>query len=144
MNRIPRRSRSRGSPIFEKRTGDILVRVISEYLAQESEPENSLYYWGYTVEIENHGPQTVTLKSRHWIITDALNQVREVKGEGVIGEQPVLNPREAFRYTSGSALRTTSGTMHGTYQMQVEGGGEFDVDIPLFSLDLPGARKTLN
>lgn len=144
MNRIPRRSRSRGSPVFEKRTGDILVRVISEYLPQESEPEHSHYYWGYTVEIENHGTQTVTLKSRHWIITDALNQVQEVKGEGVIGEQPVLKPREAFRYTSGSALRTTSGTMHGTYQMAVEGGGEFDVDIPLFSLDLPGARKTLN
>lgn len=144
MNRIPRRTQSRGSPIYEKKTGDILVRVLSEYLPEESEPENSFYYWGYTVEIENHGNDTVTLMSRHWVITDALNQVNEIKGDGVVGEQPVLKPREAYRYTSGSALRTTSGTMHGTYQMLIEDGGQFEVEIPLFSLDLPGARKMLN
>jgi ApaG protein len=144
MNRIPRRSRSRGSPIYETKTRDVLVRVLSQYLPEESEPENGLYYWAYTVEIENHGLETLTLISRHWVITDALNQVTEVRGEGVIGEQPVLKPREAYRYTSGSPLRTTTGSMHGSYQMQSEDGEVFDAEIPLFSLDMPGARKVLN
>jgi ApaG protein len=144
VNRIPRRSRSRGSPIYEARTRDILVRILCTYLPQESDPAGGLYVWAYVVEIENHGLETVQLISRHWIITDARNHVEEVQGEGVVGEQPVLKPREAYRYTSGCPLRTSSGSMHGTFQMVTDDGEPFDAVIPPFSLDLPDARKVMN
>ena len=144
MNRIPRRSRSRGSPIYEAKTRDILVRVLCTYLPQESDPVGGLYVWAYVVEIENHGLETVQLISRHWVITDARNHVEEVQGEGVVGEQPVLRPREAYRYTSGCPLKTSSGSMHGTFQMVTDDGEAFDAVIPPFSLDLPDARKVMN
>lgn len=114
------------------------------YRPEDSEPEIGLHMWSYVVEIENHGPETVQLISRHWIITDSRNTVIEVKGEGVVGDQPVLKPREAYRYTSGCPLQTESGSMQGSFQMLTDGGEAFDADIPAFSLELPGARKMMN
>ncbi|HYG25897.1 MAG TPA: Co2+/Mg2+ efflux protein ApaG [Caulobacteraceae bacterium] len=127
--------------VYQSVTRSILVRVAPSYLADDSEPQNARYVWAYTVEIENHGSETVQLMSRHWIITDAMNRVEEVEGDGVVGEQPVLGPREAFRYSSGCPLQTPSGTMRGSYRMVTEDGEAFDVAIPEFSLHLPGAAS---
>lgn len=144
MNRIPRRTRSKGSPIYEARTQDIVVRVMCSYRPEDSDPDMGFHMWSYVIEIENHGTQTVQLISRHWIITDSLNNVDEVKGDGVVGDQPTLKPREAYRYTSGCPLRTSSGSMAGSFQMMTDGGETFDAQIPPFSLDLPGARRVVN
>ena len=100
--------------------------------------------WLYTVEIENHGVETVQLISRAWTITDGLNRVSEVEGSGVVGEQPELQPREAFRYVSNCPLPTSSGAMVGRYQMMTEAGEAFDANIPEFSLHLPGAARRVN
>lgn len=143
MSRIRRRG-TPDNPVYEARTRDVLVRVAPAYMAEQSRPEEGQWLWSYVVEIENHGTQTVTLMSRHWIITDARNRVEEVKGPGVVGEQPVLGPREAFRYNSGCPLTTPSGSMRGTYQMVTAGGEAFDVEIPPFSLHLPGALRRVN
>jgi ApaG protein len=143
MSRIRRRG-TPDNPVYEARTRDILVRVAPAYMAEQSRPEEGQWLWSYVVEIENHGTQTVTLMSRHWIITDARNRVEEVKGPGVVGEQPVLGPREAFRYNSGCPLTTPSGSMRGTYQMVTAAGEAFDVEIPAFSLHLPGALRRVN
>jgi ApaG protein len=144
VKRIPRRSRYQDSPVYEARTGDVIVRVISSYLPDQSDPLEGQYLWAYMVEIENHGTQTLTLVRRHWIITDAFNRIEEVDGEGVVGEQPVLKAGEAFRYTSGCPLSTPSGAMRGSYHMVTDAGDSFDVTIPEFSLDLPGARKAMH
>ncbi|MFY8142055.1 MAG: Co2+/Mg2+ efflux protein ApaG [Caulobacter sp.] len=143
MSRIRRRG-TPDNPVYEARTRDVVVRVAPAYMAEQSRPEEGQWLWSYVVEIENHGTQTVTLRSRHWIITDARNRVEEVKGPGVVGEQPVLGPREAFRYNSGCPLTTPSGSMRGTYQMVTAGGEAFDVEIPAFSLHLPGALRRVN
>lgn len=143
MTRIRRRG-TPDNPVYEARTRDILVRVAPAYMAEQSQPEEGRWLWSYVVEIENHGTQTVTLISRHWIITDARNRVEEVQGPGVVGEQPVLGPREAFRYNSGCPLTTPSGSMRGTYQMVTAAGETFDVEIPAFSLHLPGALRRVN
>lgn len=143
MRRIRRRNAVEAS-VYEARTRDIMVRVQPAYLEDQSDPEEGRWFWAYTVEIENHGLETVQLKSRHWFITDGLNRTEEVNGEGVVGEQPVLKPRDAYRYTSGCPLPTPSGVMRGTYLMQSDAGETFDVDIPEFSLDLPGARRVVN
>ena len=143
MSRINRRG-SLDSPVYSARTGDILVRVSPAYSPEDSNPDAGRWIWIYTVEIENHGTRTVTLVSRHWIITDGLNRVEEVQGQGVVGEQPVLGPREAFRSQSGCPMTTPSGSMRGTYQMITAGGDAFEVEIPAFSLHLPGARRRLN
>ncbi len=143
MTRIRRRG-TPDNPVYEARTRDVLVRVAPAYMAEQSQPEEGKWLWSYVVEIENHGTQTVTLMSRHWIITDALNRVEEVQGPGVVGEQPVLGPREAFRYNSGCPLTTPSGSMRGTYQMVTAAGEAFDVEIPAFSLHLPGALRRVN
>lgn len=143
MTRIRRRG-TPDNPVYEARTRDILVRVAPAYLPEQSRPEEGRWLWAYVVEIENHGTETVTLVSRHWIITDALNRVEEVKGPGVVGEQPELGPREAFRYNSGCPLATPSGSMRGTYQMVTGAGEGFDVEIPEFSLHLPGSTRRVN
>ncbi|MFZ5668736.1 MAG: Co2+/Mg2+ efflux protein ApaG [Pseudomonadota bacterium] len=143
MSRIGRR-RGADNPVYEARTEDILVRVRSQYLSEESNPAKGRWIWAYTIEIENHGRETVQLVSRRWIITDGLNRVDEVTGEGVVGEQPVLAPREAFRYQSGCPLATPSGAMRGTYQMVTAEGRRFEVEIPEFSLHLPGATRRVN
>jgi len=128
-------------PVYQALTRHILVRVLPAYMPEESEPETGRYVWSYTVEIENHGSETVQLISRHWIITDAMNRVEEVQGEGVVGEQPTLGPREAFRYNSACPLTTSSGAMRGSYRLMTDGGEPFDVEIPEFSLHLPGAAS---
>jgi ApaG protein len=139
-----RRRRGADAGIYEARTRDIVVRVSSVYLPDESSPEEGLWLWAYTVEIENHGVETVQLVARHWKITDALNRSNEVEGSGVVGEQPELRPREAFRYVSNCPLPTPSGAMVGRYQMMTEAGEVFDAEIPEFSLHLPGATRRMN
>ena len=143
MNRIPRRG-TKDSPIYEATTRGVMVRVVTQYLPDQSDPPASRYVWAYTIEIENHGEETVQLISRRWVITDGLNRSEVVSGPGVVGEQPHLKPREAFRYTSGCPLSTPSGEMRGTYQMVTDGGEPFEVEVPAFSLHLPGAHKAVN
>lgn len=143
MHRM-RRRRAGDNAAYEARTRDIVVRVFPAYAAEESSPEQGLYLWSYTVEIENHGAETVTLIARRWTITDAFNRVNEVEGSGVVGEQPELKPREAFRYVSNCPLPTPSGAMRGSYQMVNDAGELFEVEIPEFSLHLPGAAMKMH
>jgi len=139
-----RRRRGQDGAAYEARTRDIVVRVFPVYAAEESSPDQGLYLWSYTVEIENHGAEIVTLIARRWSITDAFNRVNDVEGSGVVGEQPELKPREAFRYVSNCPLPTPSGAMKGSYQMVTDQGDVFEVEIPEFSLHLPGAAAKLN
>lgn len=129
---------------YEATTRGILVRVTPAYLPAQSDPQQGRFTWAYTVEIENHGEAPVQLISRHWVITDARNRVGEVRGPGVVGEQPHLGAGEAFRYTSGCPLATSSGAMRCAYQMRGETGEVFDVEIPEFSLHLPEATRRMN
>jgi ApaG protein len=130
--------------MYSSVTNHIKVTVRPVYLEDQSTPEDGHYVWAYQVKIENVGGETVTLRARHWIITDARGEVHDVKGPGVIGEQPVLEPGDVFEYTSGTPLATPSGMMHGTYQMENERGEIFDVVIPAFSLDSPHQIIRLN
>ena len=139
-----RRRRGHSASTYEARTRDIVVRVFPAYAQEESSPEQGLYLWSYTVEIENHGEETVTLIARRWTITDGFNRVNEVEGSGVVGEQPELRSREAFRYVSNCPLPTPSGAMRGSYQMVTDEGELFEVEIPEFSLHMPGAALKLN
>jgi ApaG protein len=116
---------------------NIAVVVKSAYLADQSDPSRNQYVFAYTVTITNAGTVAAQLVSRHWIITDAAHQVQEVKGLGVVGEQPTLKPGQSFEYTSGTSLPTAVGTMHGTYQMVAEDGKAFDATIPSFTLSVP-------
>jgi len=120
----------------------VLVRPL--YLEEQSAPEESHYVWAYHVTIENHGSEVVQLISRHWRITDGQGRLQEVQGPGVVGEQPVLRPGQAFEYTSGCPLSTPSGFMAGTYQMLGENGRTFDIDIPAFSLDGPADGQRMH
>ena len=121
-----------------------MVRVRPEYLPDQSEPDERRWVWAYHIEVENRGAATVQLLARRWLITDASGHTEEVKGLGVVGEQPVLNPGERFRYTSGCPLPTSSGVMRGSYRMVTEAEGQFEVEIPAFSLDLPHGKRTVN
>ncbi len=125
-------------------TRKIEVLVEPNFLPERSAPEKGEFFWTYTIVIANKGAETVQLQTRHWIITDAAGRSQEVRGEGVIGEQPVLRPGERFEYTSGVPLPTPSGFMTGTYQMVTNKGEPFEIEIPLFSLDAPDAPRTLN
>ncbi|WP_158913021.1 Co2+/Mg2+ efflux protein ApaG [Caulobacter sp. S45] len=129
---------------YEATTRDITVRVRPTYLPDQSEADERRWVWAYTIEVENRGTDQVQLLSRHWIITDATGRVEEVRGPGVVGEQPVLQPGERFTYTSGCPLPTPSGVMAGSYNMTNQAGAQFDVEIPAFSLDLPNARRVVN
>ncbi len=129
---------------YEARTRDLVVRVRPYFLPDQSDPQDRKWVWGYDVEIENHGAEVVQLISRHWVITDALGRVEEVEGDGVVGEQPVLKPGEAFRYTSGCPLTTASGVMEGEYRMVTADGETFEALIPPFSLDLPDPGRVVN
>ena len=122
---------------YANTTRDITVRVQPFYLEDQSAPEENHYVWAYHVEIENNGAQTVQLLARYWRITDSGGNVQEVRGDGVVGEQPVLEPGESFEYTSGTPLPTPSGIMVGTYQMESGSGERFDIRVPAFSLDSP-------
>jgi ApaG protein len=123
---------------FSATTRGIRVSVRSSYLEDQSEPEEKKYVWAYRIRIENRGREVVQLLRRTWLITDAHGRVQRVHGAGVVGQQPVLEPGEAFEYTSGTPLETPTGFMTGAYHMVATGSGEaFDVAIPTFSLDSP-------
>ena len=125
-------------------TRQIEVRVIPRFLAERSSPENGYFFWAYTVTLTNLGAETVQLKTRHWRITDAQGRLQEVRGAGVVGEEPVLKPGENFEYTSGVPLPTPSGFMAGTYGMVSAAGETFDIEIPAVSLDTPQQARTIN
>lgn len=118
-------------------TRNIRVKVTSEYSPERSDPASSRWFFLYTIKIANEGHETVQLISRHWVITNADGNVEEVKGAGVVGEQPVLAPGDAFEYTSGCPLETQFGTMEGTYQMITADGTPFDVKVAKFTLSEP-------
>ena len=118
-------------------TRGIRVRVISRLDEERSAPEREQWFYLYTVRITNEGSETAQLLSRHWIITDGEGEVEEVRGPGVVGEQPILLPGESFDYTSGCPLPTPFGSMRGTYQMVTEGGETFDAEIATFELSQP-------
>ena len=125
-------------------TRQIEVIVEPNFLPERSSAEDGRFFWAYTIVIVNSGPETVQLKTRHWIITDGTGRSQEVRGEGVVGEQPVLEPGERFEYTSGVPLQTPSGFMTGSYQMVTENGEPFEIDIPAFSLDSPHVRRVVH
>jgi len=130
---------------FSTVTKDIRVSVQPVYLDDQSEPESAHYVWAYNVTIENKSDRPVQLINRYWHITDALGRIHEVRGPGVVGEQPVLKPGESYNYTSGTSLKTASGIMLGNYEMQnPEKGDKFLIDIPAFSLDSPHEMSRAN
>jgi ApaG protein len=125
------------TPTSEAVTNNVRVEVESQYSPERSQPFQSRWFFHYTVRISNEGDETVQLLSRHWIATDANGHVQEVKGPGVVGEQPVLRPGESFQYTSGWPLKTSAGVLRGTYQMVSESGSHFDAEIAPFALKEP-------
>ena len=130
--------------MYTKTTHAIEVTVEPQFLADQSKPEASRWFWAYTITIANRGARTVQLMSRHWRITDATGRIDEVKGPGVVGEQPTLAPGESFSYTSGCPLPTPSGIMVGAYQFKDQAGEAFNVDVPAFSLDSPNVGRVIN
>ena len=122
---------------YEAVTRDIRVAVVPDFLDDQSEPSEGRFLWSYHITIENTGGVAVQLLSRHWRITDSRGRVREVRGAGVVGEQPVIQPGSAFEYTSGAPLETPSGFMTGTYHVRAVSGENFEIDIPLFALESP-------
>ncbi len=124
-------------PHYEEVTRNIRVAVEPNFLEDQSEPEESRYLWSYHITIENKSAETVQLLSRYWRITDSRGRVREVRADGVIGEQPILKPGQMFEYTSGAPLETPSGFMTGTYRMRVASGESFEIGIPMFALESP-------
>jgi len=129
---------------FEETTEGITVRVESFYLDDQSEPSDDHYVWAYRVEVENNGEAVVQLLTRHWVITDSTGKTQEIRGDGVVGHQPVLEPGQSFEYTSGTPLVTPSGFMSGSYQMIDDDGRQFDAVVPAFSLDSPFQEKALH
>lgn len=125
-------------------TRNIEVNVEPFYMADRSNPAESRYVWAYRVTIDNQSDDFVKLLSRYWHITDGAGHIEEVRGAGVVGEQPELNPGDSYQYTSGCPLATPSGIMVGTYTMRSGSGEVFDIDIPAFSLDIPGNSRTVN
>ena len=132
---------SERAPMSDAVTNSIRVEVLSRHSPENSRPHMGEWVFQYTIRISNQGTETVQLISRHWIITDALDHIEEVRGPGVVGEQPVLEPGESFQYSSWCPLKTPTGTMHGTYQMKSASGKEFDVEIAPFGLK---ARYTVH
>ena len=122
-------------------TDGIRVTVTSRYLAEQSVPRLNRYVWSYSVRVANEGTRAAKLVSRHWVITDNNGKVEEVRGPGVVGEQPHLAPGETYQYGSGCMLQTSRGTMHGEYQMERDDGSGFDAEIGAFALEMP---RTLN
>lgn len=118
-------------------TEGIQITVTTQYVPQQSRPQQKRYFFAYTVKIENRGELTAQLESRHWVITDGRGKVEEVRGPGVVGQQPVLRPGQSFEYTSGCILETPRGSMHGSYQMRDQSGRSFDAAIARFDLALP-------
>ena len=129
---------------YSATTRQISVSVHPTYLDDQSVPEQSHFVWAYRIVIENRGAETVQLRSRHWRITNARGELREIRGAGVVGEQPRLEPGDAFEYISRVPLTTPSGIMTGSYPMETRDGESFDVEIPAFSLDSPHQSVKLN
>ena len=119
----------------------ISIEVETSYLEEQSEPKEHRYVFAYTITIRNEGQIPAKLLSRHWLITDANGKVQEVRGEGVVGEQPHLLPGQGFRYSSGAVIETPVGAMEGTYTLQADNGQEFDAPIPAFGLAMPGVLQ---
>ena len=140
---MPERS-ERPSESYRAVTRDIEVSVSPRYMSDRSTPEKGQYFWAYTIEISNNGNETVQLKTRYWHITDSMGRVQEVRGAGVVGEEPIIPPGESFEYTSGVPLQTPSGFMVGSYGMVSDSGDHFDIEIPAFSLDSSYASRTIN
>ena len=129
---------------YERVTNGIRVSVKPVFLDRQSDPSDGLFVWSYTVRIHNDSDESVRLKTRHWLITNAKGMTEEVKGVGVVGEQPLIRPGERYEYTSGAPLSTPSGMMVGRYGMETIGGERFEVEIPAFSLDSPHERRLVN
>ncbi len=136
--------KARDKGAYSEITRSIKVSVDPVYLDDQSDPDDFHYVWAYHVKIENQGQETVKLLRRHWHITDSKGRIQEVRGEGVVGEQPRLGPGEVFEYTSGAPLSTPSGFMVGSYQMVTDEGQHFSVQIPAFSLDSPYDSRVMN
>jgi ApaG protein len=130
--------------MYEAVTRGIRIRVTPQYLEDQSSPDESEFFWAYTIDIANESDETVQLRSRVWLITDGAGQTQEVRGPGVVGETPTIPPGKSFTYTSGCPLSTPSGIMVGSYQMVDAKGQMFDVAIPAFSLDSPFSVRSLN
>jgi ApaG protein len=130
--------------MYNETTGSIRVTVEPFYLEDQSSPSDNHFVWAYQVRIENMSGDTVQLVNRYWRITDSFGRVQEVRGAGVVGEQPTLKPGESFEYTSGTPLPTPSGIMVGTYEMKSASGRLFDVAVPAFSLDSPHEEVRLH
>jgi ApaG protein len=130
--------------MYQCTTHAIRITVKPSFLEEQSQPDKGYFVWAYTITIENKSEETVTLKTRYWKIVDAKGKVQEVRGAGVVGEQPTLRPGERFEYTSGAPLTTPSGFMAGSYQMETEMGQAINVEIPAFSLDSPYATKQVH
>ncbi|MEQ8935111.1 MAG: Co2+/Mg2+ efflux protein ApaG [Amphiplicatus sp.] len=130
--------------MYERVTRGIRISVRPNYLESQSDPDDDRYVWSYTVRIDNISDETVRLRTRYWRITDAFGLTEEVRGDGVVGEQPVIRPGEGFEYTSGAPLGTPSGMMVGQYGMESATGEAFDVDIPAFSLDSPYEQRNVH
>jgi ApaG protein len=135
---------ARNRTMYRAITRGIEVVVKPRFIADRSSPENNYFFWAYTISITNRGDETVQLKTRHWRITDANGRRQEVRGAGVVGEEPVLKVGEAFEYTSGVPLQTPSGFMAGSYGMVGASGEHFDIEVPAFSLDSVESKRTLN
>jgi ApaG protein len=123
---------------MQKNNYEIKIEVATKYVVEQSAPDINRYVFAYTITIENLGDLPARLLRRHWVITDANGKVQEVKGDGVVGEQPLLNPGETFRYSSGAVLETPVGTMQGSYHMEADNGTNFEAPIPPFTLSVPG------
>ncbi len=130
--------------MYKAVTRGISVTVMPRYMPEESSPDDGRYFFAYTVEIINTSLDRVQLRARHWRITDEHGHVQEVRGAGVVGKQPILDPGESFSYTSGCPLGTPDGTMQGTYTMVTASGETFEAEIPAFSLDAPQARRVIH
>ena len=131
-------------PAYTAETNGILIRVRPSYLAGQSDPDEGRWVWAYQIEIVNLTGSTVQLMARRWTITDGCGHVEEVRGPGVVGEQPVIEPGGSYAYASGCPLTTPSGSMVGAYFMQDAEGRMFEAAIPAFSLDVPDSRRVLN
>lgn len=140
----PQPPRRKPAYVYERTTRSIRVAVKPAYLDDQSDPAENHYVWSYNVTIENLGKETVQLLSRYWHITDASGHVQEVRGPGVVGEQPVLEPGQSFEYASGCPLPTPSGAMVGCYQLRAASGESFEAHIPMFLLESPYERRQIH
>ncbi len=137
-------TRARRRFAYEQITRGIRVSVTPAFIEEQSDPDEGDFLWSYAITIENTGPETVQLLSRYWHITDAHGRIQEVRGPGVVGAQPVLEPGQVFEYESGCPLPTPSGAMSGRYHMRTASGENFEVEIPIFLLESPYERRQIH